>query len=59
MEGERGGGDAERLGDGPGRQARAARLDEQPEGVEPRLLRERGQGGDGVLLFHFSISIEI
>jgi hypothetical protein len=38
--------------DGARREAGVAGPDQQPEGVEPALLRERGQGGEGIALGH-------
>ncbi len=52
VEGQRRVRDAERLGDGAGGQARVARLDEPAEQGEAVLLREGGEGGDGVGGFH-------
>jgi hypothetical protein len=42
----------------PGRQALGSRLYQQPVGVEPVVLGERGQGRDGIDLFHISTIIE-
>src|SRR5271169_602134 len=35
------------------------RLDQKAENVESGLVREPGQGGEGVILFHISINIEV
>ena len=59
MKRERGGGEIEDLGDLAGGEAVRPRLDEAAVDVEPRLLRERGQGDDGIYSIHSSKIIEM
>ena len=41
-------------GEFPGRNAFGFFLDEQPEGIQPRRLGERREGGDGFRIIHIS-----
>lgn len=51
--------DPERLGDPPDRQALAPGPNQQAENLQTRGMRQSTQRGNGSLLFHISIIIEI
>jgi hypothetical protein len=59
MKGQRVRRELERFGHGAGWHPLQAGLHQQPEHIEPIVLSERGQGRDGIRLFHISTIIEL
>jgi hypothetical protein len=59
MKGQRIGGYAERGRDLARRHSIGTGLHEQPEGIEPIFLGKCRKRGDGIILFHISIIMEI
>jgi len=59
MEGERRRREIEPFADLAGGNPGRSRLDQEPEDVEPRLVRQAGEGRQGICLFHISSIVEI
>ena len=59
MEGERGAGQLELVGDLAGGQAFGPRFDKQPIDLEPRFLRQRRERVDNLRHFHISRIVEM
>ncbi len=59
VKGQRGGREPQPFADLPRRETLGAGLHEQPENIETRLVTERDEGSDGVLLFYASNMMEI
>lgn len=58
MEGERWRREIETFSDLAGGDPAGPRLDQEPEDVESRLVRQTGEGGESVYLFHISSIVE-